>query len=226
MNLVDNQYFGLSTISSVIWQALQRQACREDLLVALHDVLHGLTTEEMIEICEMQIRCFMKLGLLCAQADQAISHSWLRPVVAVEPVRFELSQSTVLRTRFSWIFAIKLYWAALISRRHISRVGILGTLERLPQFTTGHLTEPCEKKLYSVAKAYFISRLPFAQSREDCVVRSLALVRVLRSHNLPATVCFGVKKFPFKAHAWVETGPYVINEKHSTVREYCVIARF
>lgn len=53
---------------------------------------------------------------------------------------------------------------------------------------------------FTKAENLFIAR----RAPGDCLVRSLALYRYLRSINIPAEHIIGVRRFPFGAHAWVE----------------------
>jgi hypothetical protein len=62
-------------------------------------------------------------------------------------------------------------------------------------------------------------------SRIDCLPRSLALHRFLRSVGIGAEHCIGVRRFPFGAHAWVEITGSVVLDSPAFVRDFHVIAR-
>ena len=49
-----------------------------------------------------------------------------------------------------------------------------------------------------IATRYYYRR------RLDCLPRAMAVYVLLRRRGLPATLCIGVRRFPFGAHAWVE----------------------
>ncbi len=61
-------------------------------------------------------------------------------------------------------------------------------------------------ELSAVVKAFAGAENLFVASRApgDCLIRSLALFRLLRSEGLAAEHVIGVSRVPFEAHAWVE----------------------
>ena len=59
----------------------------------------------------------------------------------------------------------------------------------------------------------------------DCLPRSLALFRFLRSIGAAAVHCIGVRQFPFGAHAWVEFQECVLHDNPAVAETYTVIAR-
>lgn len=46
-----------------------------------------------------------------------------------------------------------------------------------------------------------------------CLQRSAATTCLLRDRGIPARMVIGVQQIPFKAHAWVEVGGCVVNDK-------------
>ena len=44
----------------------------------------------------------------------------------------------------------------------------------------------------------------YYRRRLDCLPRAMAIYVLLRGRGTPATLCIGVKRYPFGAHAWVE----------------------
>ena len=83
-----------------------------------------------------------------------------------------------------------------------------------------------ERALYMIARSYYASRRLIRQGQEDCLPRSLALVRVLRAAGIDAELCFGVRKFPFLAHAWVEANGRAVNDVPARLKAFAVLARF
>lgn len=67
---------------------------------------------------------------------------------------------------------------------------------------------------------FFLKRAP-----QDCLPRSLALFRFLRSQGLPVEHVIGVQLFPFAAHAWVECQDRVLHDDASNPRRFVTIAR-
>ena len=87
--------------------------------------------------------------------------------------------------------------------------------------TAGQLSTIC-----TIVRAFGALRLPFNQGADDCLPRSIHLARALHRSGIPADVCFGVRKFPFAAHAWVESCGFLLAESTSTVAQLARIARF
>jgi hypothetical protein len=59
----------------------------------------------------------------------------------------------------------------------------------------------------------------------DCLPRSLALTRFLRTSGWPAEHVIGVAMYPFKAHAWVEVNGTPIRQGSTFVKRFTVIQR-
>lgn len=59
----------------------------------------------------------------------------------------------------------------------------------------------------------------------DCLPRSLALHRFLLAGGLAADHCIGVRRFPFRAHAWVEVSGKPIYDSPEFVEKFTPIAR-
>jgi hypothetical protein len=78
----------------------------------------------------------------------------------------------------------------------------------------------------TILRAYQQSRTLVEQGRNDCLTRSLSLLHVLRCGGIAADICFGVTKFPFSAHAWVECERQVLNDSASTVGRFAILCRF
>jgi hypothetical protein len=58
-----------------------------------------------------------------------------------------------------------------------------------------------------------------------CLQRSAATACLLRQHGVPAQMVIGAQPTPFKAHAWVEVGGRVVNDKPYTPELYAVLDR-
>lgn len=58
-----------------------------------------------------------------------------------------------------------------------------------------------------------------------CLQRSAATVSLLKQFGVPAQLVIGAQQMPFKAHAWVEVGGRVINDKLYTPEMYAVLDR-
>ena len=58
-----------------------------------------------------------------------------------------------------------------------------------------------------------------------CLQRSAATACLLKKHGVPAQMVIGAQQMPFKAHAWVEVGGRVVNDKPYTSEMYAVLDR-
>ena len=58
-----------------------------------------------------------------------------------------------------------------------------------------------------------------------CLQRSTAVAKMLRKQGFPAELVIGVQHLPFRAHAWVEIGGIVVNDKPYVSQMYAVIER-
>jgi Transglutaminase-like superfamily len=58
-----------------------------------------------------------------------------------------------------------------------------------------------------------------------CLQRSAATVCLLRRNGFAAQLVIGVQQLPFAAHAWVELGGHVINDKPYMSDMYAVLER-
>lgn len=61
--------------------------------------------------------------------------------------------------------------------------------------------------------------------RPLCLEDSVACALFLRHHVAPLSFHIGVVQPPFKAHAWVQSGPLVLNDRKRAVEEYTEILR-
>jgi len=58
-----------------------------------------------------------------------------------------------------------------------------------------------------------------------CLQRSAATACLLKAYGIPAQMVIGAQQLPFKAHAWVEVGGHVVNDKPYTSEMYAVLDR-
>jgi len=58
-----------------------------------------------------------------------------------------------------------------------------------------------------------------------CLQRSVVAVELLRGLGVPAKFVYGIQQLPFKAHAWVEVGETVVNDRQDVQKEYCIMER-
>lgn len=58
-----------------------------------------------------------------------------------------------------------------------------------------------------------------------CLQRSATTACLLRRHGVPAQMVIGAQQLPFRAHAWVEVGGRVVNDKPYIPEMYAQLDR-
>ncbi len=58
-----------------------------------------------------------------------------------------------------------------------------------------------------------------------CLQRSAATACLLKKYGVSAQMVIGAQQMPFKAHAWIEVGGRVVNDKPYTPEMYAVLDR-
>jgi hypothetical protein len=130
---------------------------------------------------------------------KCLQQGLLVPVDAAPAPVSEYSAPTTLLSRPAMAGALA---CLLGTRRALKRNGFRTTYESYAQIAL----RPGTKPLASALRAFTRAENVFVAGRApgDCLLRSLSLYRFLRSLGCPAEHVIGVRRFPFKAHAWVE----------------------
>lgn len=63
----------------------------------------------------------------------------------------------------------------------------------------------------------------FYLKRVLCLQRSAVFVRMLRAKGITASMVIGAQKVPFMAHAWVEVGGDIINDRQASRERFLVL---
>jgi hypothetical protein len=67
---------------------------------------------------------------------------------------------------------------------------------------------------------FYAGRPLFYTVAENCLLDSLVLMTFLRYHGVSPAFVIGVKTRPFRAHAWVQQGHYVLNGEPDAIGTY------
>jgi len=59
-----------------------------------------------------------------------------------------------------------------------------------------------------------------------CLQRSAATACLLKHHGVCAQMIIGAQHMPFRAHAWVEVGGHVVNDKPYAPEMYAILDRW
>ncbi len=216
LDLIEDRYYGLSAESARLW----------------HQLVEGRAAEPIdADLAARQLDVWRQCKLVTgsaagsASAEIAAHLPVLKPIG--EPAQVGLDQARIASTRFSLLALWQLTRANNWSRRAMMRRGLSWTLQRVQQTATPSSgSARADRILHQMMRVYRSSRRLASQGKDDCLPRSLALAMALRRLGVDAEICFGVQKFPFLAHAWVEADGRAINETPDAVQRYTLLARF
>jgi hypothetical protein len=88
-----------------------------------------------------------------------------------------------------------------------------------PEISHRHVTT---SPLTNISGAFQAIR-SFTSSHDLCLAWSLALLRVSRRLGHDVTMVIGVSVRPFRAHCWVQSADYLINDRYDYVRNFSPI---
>ncbi len=212
LDLRTASYVVLDRVATAMWQVLTSHA------------------DEARRLAELAERFDAPGGVLRGDLDAFARDCLERGFLAPEPPAPAASPAGPERGDAArGALAVRAWLSLLATSRSIARRGFSDTYRRyarLPRPASGGgedvgaLVSRAERA-FSRAENFFVLR----SAPRDCLPRSLALFRFLRSVGVPAEHCIGVQRFPFEAHAWVECGGSVVLDAPSFTRGYAEIAR-
>jgi hypothetical protein len=223
LDLAANRYVGLTALSSRLWSSIGAGETYEDLIeIAAHHVATSNVRPE--KVVQQQLELWEKAGLLVRDEEPA-EHELPVPHLEFSRATDAILPDAVARARLSIGRVVRQIWNSIWVRRSLRRFGLSETIRAIQQLPA---RDSCgtSSTLSAVLRAYWAARRPFAQGNPDCLSRSLALFRTLRQAGTDASICIGVRKCPFAAHAWVEAAKLLLNDRPENVEQYFVIARF
>ncbi len=226
MDLVEDRYYGLAAQSAAIWRALQEDHTPERIADDVFAAAPLEPPQAALRLIARQLEAWEKAKLVTSQSEVPTDLPNLKPVGI--PALAGLDEARIAATIFQPLALFRLIQGVRWSRRALKRRGICWTLKRLQQISVppAERQPRLEDALHGMVRVYYSFRRILSQGKDDCLPRSLALAVALRRLGVDAEICFGVRKFPFLAHAWLEAGGRVINESPNTMQKYTVLARF
>src|SRR5579862_915209 len=104
-------------------------------------------------------------------------------------------------------------------------IGFARALRFLNWRLHGHATpiEPDTVSLESAARTV-VAAAVLIPGRIECLEQSLALWYLLRRRGVGAELTFGMRQYPFGAHAWVTYRGEPLNEDREALRHYVAFA--
>lgn len=212
LDIRSESYFALDPIASLMWAELVLGQDKDAGIGHLQEEISADPPDIDNDYGEFTQRCLAR-GLL--------SRSPEGPLTEKTPRR---------RSRAKHLFALRAWWSLVKTRLSLSRKGFSVTYNGAlhmagPDETAGGdaAMEILPQALDAFARAenfFHLKKAPL-----DCLPRSLALFRFLRSIGLPANHCIGVRPFPFTAHAWTECYGRVVHDDTLNRNRFTIIAR-
>jgi hypothetical protein len=126
------------------------------------------------------------------------------------------------------LLGLRAWWSLVSTARALSARGFASTYLRYSQISKPMAADGSCKDFVKHAELAFVraEHLFVMQSApQDCLPRSLALYQFLLLAGIPADHCIGVQRYPFKAHAWVESGNRVLCDSADFVHCFAELAR-
>lgn len=115
-------------------------------------------------------------------------------------------------------------WLATSWRLKRGQLGLMIEQAARANSATPHaLTLTETERCVTLTLAYRRLRPWLYRAREKCLLDSLVLTTFLHHYGIPATLVLGVAPKPFTAHAWVQFGTIVLNDKAEHVQMYTPI---
>jgi hypothetical protein len=119
------------------------------------------------------------------------------------------------------------WWSLLCTVRLLASHGFDHTYRRYARLPVPAANGDVAELLARAERAFLVAENFFVMKSapKDCLPRSLALFRFLRSIGVPAEHRIGVTRYPFEAHAWVQCGDRPIFDSSDFVHGFAELAR-
>jgi hypothetical protein len=210
LDLRSETYRLLDPVASAFWAVLCGMRREPDVFAELAAAYHVDPVQLQDDLRHFAKTCQSEGLLIPAQATMPADRILGKPRMALP----------------GWLHAPAAFLSLVTTRRAIARRGfssVYADYSRLTPCTTGsrHTPDTVLRAVRSFRRAenLFVSK----RAPDDCLARSLALYRYLLRIGIKAEHRIGVRRIPFKAHAWVEIDGEAPLETHS--HAFSVIAK-
>lgn len=119
------------------------------------------------------------------------------------------------------VLVLKAYWKLLSFDLQVSRGSFSALYDKVRTYPVAKRS-PNTSAVERVCSAIDIACIWYWK-RVLCLQRSAATACLLKAYGVPARMVIGAQQLPFKAHAWVEVGGRVVNDKPYTREMYAVL---
>ena len=118
---------------------------------------------------------------------------------------------------------LKAYWKLIYFDLYLARGNFSALYDKVRGYPTGRKAEATDAT-EQICSAMDMACIWYCKEAL-CLQRSAATACLLRSYGIPAQMVIGAQQMPFKAHAWVEVGGRVVNDKPYVPEIYAVLDR-
>jgi hypothetical protein len=211
LDLRTERYSIFNPVATLMWKALVVSDSESEALKVLQKEYSVEKPRLETDLHELRRRCLHE-GLLQEKE---------------EPRRIAICQHVVAAGRPK-LLTLHAWYCLFHTVRALSAKGLANVYHEyasLPvaRSTFADVDELLDRSVaaFSIAENFFVIRT----APKDCLPRSLALFRFLRSKGLSVDHCIGVRRVPFQAHAWVEFRDRVVHDNPSRRSTFTTIAR-
>lgn len=211
LDLRSESYFALDPTASAMWRELASGHDREQRLRNLHRQFSDQSPR-----LEPDLDAFMRRG---------IEAGWL---LQARSAPCQVGRALPRRRPARRFLTVRAWWSLFRVSRSLSVRGFSWTYNAVSQRAQAcavrahdheQILSAAVKAFARVEEVFYLRTAP-----ADCLPRSLALFRFLRTAGLPVEHCIGVQQFPFSAHAWTQFHGRVVHDDPLNKERYTVIA--
>jgi len=188
LDLRSARYFILDPVAALMWRAILDEPPRERFFAEIAARCDVFEADLGADLKRFETQC-VESGLLVVDGEQPDS---------LAPARAPRTESAWLG-RFSFLSALH---CLVATNRLLKKAGLYAVYRRCGQTVPGAPRTDLAHAVrrFGIAENFFVS----SRAPDDCLSRSLALFRFLRRAGFSAEHVIGVRRVPFRAHAWVE----------------------
>lgn len=152
------------------------------------------------------------------QTDSAVNHCAL----PIQPKRGFEEQDLLGWSLRDFLHATRALGRVRHALRHHNLAGILAQIREQQPGSRSASVANADLCAREIASAFY--RMNALVTRHDqCLLRSLAMIRCLQAGKVEANLIFGVATRPFRAHCWVQHRDLVLNDTLEGIRNYTPI---
>jgi hypothetical protein len=122
-----------------------------------------------------------------------------------------------------FFLVLQAYWKLIYFDLYLARGNFAGLYNKVRNYPVGKHA-PSAAAVEKICSAMDLACIWYWKEAL-CLQRSAATACLLKRFGVPAQLVIGAQQMPFKAHAWVEVGGRVVNDKPYIPEVYAVLDR-